>query len=275
MMRKYQVQVPRRRGGSNSALLFDISPILANMALDGMEDLIMKRYPKMKVHFVRYADDFVVTTPTREIAEEVKSLISDFLAKRGLTLSESKTKITHINDGFDFLGINIRKYRGVLLMKPSKESVKKITRKIGLVLLKAAAWNQDKVIQKLNPIIIGWTNYHRHIASTKTFNRMDFILWNQLWQWAKRRHPDKGRKWVAQRYWSKKGNRNWVFCSEEQTLKMFSETSIRRHFMVKLDRNPFLDREYFLNRIERMKKRTPDVQVKLTYFPIYRPKFGL
>lgn len=252
-----------------------ISPILANMALDGMEDLIMERYPKMKVHFVRYADDFVVTTPTREIAEEVKSLISDFLAKRGLTLSESKTKITHINDGFDFLGINIRKYKGVLLMKPSKESVKKITRKIGLVLLKAAAWNQDKVIQKLNPIIIGWTNYHRHIASAKTFNRMDFILWNQLWQWAKRRHPDKGHKWVAKRNWSKKGNRNWVFCSEEQTLKMFSETSIRRHFMVKLDRNPFLDREYFLNRIERMKKRTPDVQVKLTYFPIYRPKFGL
>lgn len=274
-MRKYQVQVPRRRGRSNPTLLFDISPILANMALDGMEDLIMGRYPKMKVHFVRYADDFVVTTPTKEIAEEVKSLISDFLAKRGLTLSESKTKITHINDGFDFLGFNIRKYKGVLLMKPSKESVERITRKIGDILHRIAAWNQDKVIQKLNPIIIGWTNYHRHIASTKTFNRMDFILWNQLWQWAKRRHPDKGRKWVAQRYWSKKGNRNWVFCSEEQTLKMFSETSIRGHFMVKLDRNPFLNKDYFLNRIERMKKRTPDVQVKLTYFPIYRPIFGL
>ena len=252
-----------------------ISPILANMALDGIEDLIMEKYPKMKVHFVRYADDFVVTTPTKEIAEEVKTLISNFLAKRGLTLSESKTKITNINDGFDFLGFNIRKYKGVLLMKPSTESVKRITRKIGDVLHRAAAWNQDKVIQKLNPIIIGWTNYHRHISSMKTFDRMNYILWNQLWQWAKRRHPDKGRKWVAQRYWSKKGNRNWVFCSEEQKLKMFSEASIRRHFMVKIDMNPFLDREYFLNRIERMKTRTPDVQVKLTYFPIGRPKFGL
>jgi RNA-directed DNA polymerase len=152
-----------------------ISPILANLALDGMEKVIMQRYPKMKVHFVRYADDFVVTAPTMEIAEELKVLISSFLSERGLVLSESKTKITHINDGFDFLGYNIRKYKGVLLMKPSKESVKKITRKIALVLFKAAAWNQEQVIQILNPIIKGWTNYHRHIASKETFNRMDYV----------------------------------------------------------------------------------------------------
>lgn len=252
-----------------------ISPILANIALDGMENLILDKYPKMKVHFIRYADDFVVTSPTKEIAEDIKTLISSFLAQRGLTLSESKTKITNIKDGFDFLGYNIRKYKGVLLMKPSKESVKRITQKIGDVIHKAASWNQEQLIQALNPIIIGWTNYHRHIASTKTFDRLNYILWNQLWLWAKRRHPDKGHKWIAQRYWSRKGNRNWVFCAEEQTLKLFSETSIRRHFMVKLDMNPFLDGEYFLNRKKRAEKRSSDIQTKLTYFPFCRPKFGL
>lgn len=252
-----------------------ISPILANLALDGMEKVIMERYPKMKVHFVRYADDFVVTAPTMEIAEELKSLISGFLAERGLTLSESKTKITHINEGFDFLGYNIRKYKGVLLMKPSKESVKKITRKTGELLHRSAAWNQEQVIQILNPVINGWTNYHRHIASKETFDRMNYIIWNQLWQWAKRRHPDKGHKWISQRYWSKVGNRNWVFCTKEQKLRMFSETTIRRHFMVKLEMNPYLDREYFISRTDRMRQRTPDVQVKLTYFPNCRPKFGL
>jgi RNA-directed DNA polymerase len=151
----------------------------------------MQRHPNIKVHFVIYADDFVVTAPKMEIAEELKVLISSFLSERGLVLSESKTIITHINDEFDFLGYNIRKYKGVLLMKPSKESVKKITRKMGLVLLKTAAWNQEQVIQILNPIIKGWTNCHRHIASKETFNRIDYIVWNQLWQWAKRRHSDK------------------------------------------------------------------------------------
>ena len=252
-----------------------ISPILANIALDGMEDVIMDTYPRMKVNFVRYADDFVVTAPTKKIAEELKILISSFLVERGLVLSESKTKITHINDGFDFLGYNIRKYNGVLLMKPSKESVKKITRKIGDIIHRAAAWSQEQMIQILNPIIIGWTNYHRHIASTQTFEQMNSIVWNQLWQWAKRRHPDKGHKWIAQRYWSKVGNRNWVFCTKEQKLRMFSDTTIRRHFMVKLGMNPYLNRDYFISRMDRMRQRTPDVQVKLTYFPNCCPKFGL
>ena len=252
-----------------------ISPILANMTLDGMENLIMEKYPKMKVHFIRYADDFVVTAPTKEIAEEIKILISEFLAIRGLTLSETKTKITHIHNGFDFLGWNIRKYKGVLLMKPSKESVKRINRKIGDVLHKAASWKQDEVIKILNPIITGWTNYHRHIASKSTFSRLDFIKWSQLWRWAKRRHSDKGHHWIVDRYWSKKGSRKWVFCTEEQILKNFADTPIQRHYMVKLDMNPFLDREYFINRIERMRGRTTDIQVKLSYFSICRPKFGL
>lgn len=217
----------------------------------------------------------VVTAPTKTIAEEVRNLISEFLAKRGLTLSETKTKIAHIDEGFDFLGYNIRKYRGVLLMKPSKESVKKITRKISEIIHKATSWTQGQLIQILNPIIIGWSNYHRHIASKDTFNKMDSIMWEQLWRWAKRRHPDKGHKWIANRYWSSIGTRNWVFCTEKLKIRRFFEIPIRRHILVKFEMNPYLNREYFLTRLEKMNRKTPDVQTKLTYFSTGRPKFGL
>ena len=116
-----------------------ISPILANMALDGIEDILNKEYPDMKVHFIRYADDFLVTAPSKEVAEEICERIRIFLAERGLELSESKTLITHINKGFDFLGWSFRKYDGILLIKPSKESVSKIIGKVREITHKAAA----------------------------------------------------------------------------------------------------------------------------------------
>jgi len=218
-----------------------ISPILANMVLDGMEVLIMEQYPNMKVHFIRYADDFIVTAPTKETAEELKELIRGFLSERGLELSEDKTTITHTDDGFDFLGWNIRKYKGILLMKPSKASVQKLTQKISDIIQKAAAWTQDQLINALNPIITGWTNYHRHVASKATFKHMDAVMWNMLWRWAKRRHPQKGHQWIARRYWYTEETRNWVFKSETKKLALFSDTKIRRRSMVKLEMNPYLD----------------------------------
>jgi len=117
----------------------------------------------MKVHFIRYADDFMVTAPNKEVAEEICELIRIFLTERGLELSESKTLITHINDGFDFLGWSFRKYDGILLIKPSRESIRKVTDKIHEIIHKATAWNQEQLIQALNPIkgYIGqdWGNY--------------------------------------------------------------------------------------------------------------------
>ena len=269
----YEQQLfPTNRGTPQGGV---ISPLLANMVLDGMETLIMDQYPNMKVHFIRYADDFIVTAPTQEIAQELKELIRRFLQERGLELSEEKTAITHINDGFDFLGWNIRKYRGILLMKPSKASVQKLTQKIRDIVQKASAWTQDQLIDTLNPITIGWTNYHRHVASKATFKRMDAVIWNMLWRWAKRRHPKKGHQWIANRYWYTVGTRNWVFKSDTRKLTLFADTRIKRHPQVKLEMNPYLDREYFLNRIDSLKRRQLTTQTKLTYFAICRPKFGL
>lgn len=252
-----------------------ISPILANMALDGIEKLLDDKFPKMKVHFIRYADDFLVIAPTQEIAEEIRKCIRNYLAKRGLELSESKTMITHIDDGFDFLGWNFRKYNGKFITKPSRKSIEKITEKIREKIHKAAAWTQDEMIKSLNPVIMGWANYHRHIVAKRAYQRLDFILWNMLWRWAKRRHPNKGKKWIARRYWHTVDTRNWVFGSESATLVKFADTKIRRHYMVKLDANPYLDRGYFLTRTDRIRKQTPWIQTRLSFFAYCRPKFGL
>ena len=251
-----------------------ISPTLANMTLDGMESLIMDAYPKMKVHFVRYADDFLVTCPTKEIAEEIKELIKNFLKERGLLLSDTKTVITHINNGVNFLGFNIRKHEGTLLIKPSKESISKVVNKTRELIHKAAAWKQENLIKALNKVIMGWTNYFKSAVASKTFSSLDFVQWNQLWRWGKRRHNNKGRKWIARKYWHSEGNRNWIFSSGKHRLRKFSDTKIRRHVMVKLDANPYLDRKYFSRRIGKL-NLSSDIQLKLTFFSWNRPIQGL
>jgi RNA-directed DNA polymerase len=238
-----------------------ISPILANMTLDGIEKLLTDKYhtgkngmisqgqaSKHKVNFLRYADDFIVTAKTEEIAKEVKELIKEFLKDRGLELSDEKTLITHIDDGFDFLGWNFRKYEGKLLVKPSEKSIKKFTEEISAKIERGKAWTQEALIDNLNPIVIGWTNYHRSTAASKIFNKLDSRIWNMLWHWAKRRHPEKSKYWIADRYWHSARNRNWVFSTVKNELKLLSDTKIVRHTQLRSDMNPYLDRDYFVLR---------------------------
>lgn len=243
-----------------------VSPIFANMTLDGLEKLLEKCFPNMKVHFVRYADDFLVTAPSKEIAKEVREIIREFLAIRGLELSPEKTVITHINDGFDFLGWNFRKYKGKLLIKPSQKSIKSITWNLKTIVNKAKSWNQNKLIKALNPVIRGWANYHRHIVAKDTFGKLDSYLWEITWQWGKRRHPNKGHKWIANKYWTSEGTRNWVFKTKETKLLKFSDAKIRRHILPKLDANPYLNRNYFIERKDRIKKQSPWIQTRLSIF---------
>jgi RNA-directed DNA polymerase len=225
-----------------------ISPILANLTLDGMKTLLTNQFKNKKVNLVRYADDWVITAESREVAEQVKAAVEGFLAERGLSLSEEKTKIVHIDEGFDFLSWNFRKYSGKLLIKPSKKAVSTITRKISDIISRSKSASQKVLIDKLNPVIRGWSLYHRNVVSAKTFSSLDYKVWELLWQWAKRRHPDKGYRWIAQRYWHSVDNSNWTFTTFANTLKRFSDTQIRRHIPVQLGRNPFLDAEYFCKR---------------------------
>ncbi|MGN0734691.1 MAG: group II intron reverse transcriptase/maturase [Anaerovoracaceae bacterium] len=239
-----------------------ISPMLANMALDGMQKALSDRFDmslkgkysafvhnKHQVNLVRYADDFVVTASTKEVAEEAKEVIKTFLETRGLELSEEKTLITNINDGFDMLGWTFRKFNGKLIVKPSKKSMQAIKDKLSETILKRGkAWTQEVLIMKLNQQVRGWTNYHQHVVASEAFAHLDYVLYELLWQWAKRRHPHKGRWWVSTKYWHRKGNRNWVFCTEDKELMRVDHTLIVRHIMVRENANPFLDTEYFNER---------------------------
>ena len=156
-------------------------------------------------------------------------MIKDFLTDRGLELSDEKTLITHIDDGFDFLGWNFRKYEGKLLVKPAEKSIKKFTEEISIKIERGKAWTQEALIDNLNPIIIGWTNYYRHVVASEIFNKLDSRMWNMLWHWAKRRHPEKSKHWIVDKYWQNKGNRKWVFSTDKNELKHLSDTKIVRH----------------------------------------------
>jgi len=107
------------------------------------------------------------------------------------------------------------------------------------------AWNQEKLIGVLNPIITGWSNYHQSVVSKEIFGKLDYRVWNMLWKWAKRRHPNKSHRWIADKYWHRTGTRKWVFSTKRTELKRFSDTKIVRHPCIKLDKNPYLDMEYF------------------------------
>ena len=239
-----------------------ISPMLANMALDGMQKVLTDRFhtnrlgkvdarfkDAHRVNLVRYADDFIVTAASKELALEAKELIKDFLKTRGLELSEEKTLITNVNDGFDMLGWTFRKFNDKLIVKPSKKSMQAIKAKLSETILKRGkAWTQDVLIMKLNQQIRGWTNYHQHVVASEAFAHLDYVLYELLWRWAKRRHPHKGQWWISTKYWHRKGNRNWVFCTEEKELIRVDHTSVVRHIKVREKANPFLDTEYFKER---------------------------
>lgn len=227
-----------------------ISPLLANFALNGMEALIAVYFGKgSKVHVVKYADDFVVTAPTPEMAEEVRSLLVPFLAERGLELSDEKTKITSIDEGFDFVGYNFRKYDGKLIIKPSKksfESVKDAIREI--VLGRGKALSQDELIGRLNPVIIGWCGQYRTVCAKKTFAALHDYLYQLLRQWGHRRHSRKSYGYVYGRYWRKVGENNWVFATEDVALYSPKQMAIRRHIKVRMNANPYIDTAYFAER---------------------------
>jgi RNA-directed DNA polymerase len=239
-----------------------ISPILANMALDGLEKVLENRFHTNrlgnvdlrfrnahKVNLTRYADDFIVTAATKEIAEEAKTLIRDFLKTRGLELSEEKTLITHVDDGFDMLGWTFRKWKGKLIVKPSKKSIKAFVSSLSeTILTRGKAWSQEALIQKLNAQIRGWANYHQSVCASEAFAHIDYILYELLWRWAKRRHPHKGQWWISTKYWHRKDNRNWVFCTENVELLRVDHIPIVRHAKVRMDANPYLDPQYFIDR---------------------------
>lgn len=239
-----------------------ISPTLANMALDGLQKVLADKYKRRTikgkhyspmVNLIRYADDFIITSENREVLEtEIKPLVTEFLAERGLTLSEEKTVITNVNDGFDFLGFNIRKFKNQILTKPSKPAQKRFLAKVRTTIKSNKACKQESLIRLLNPMITGWGNYYKHGATRDAFRWADNQIYKTLWQWAKRRHSKKGKRWIADKYWHVSEGKGWHFASyfkksngkqDNLKLKLLSSICFVQYTQIKGDANPF-DPEY-------------------------------
>ncbi|MBC6480489.1 MAG: group II intron reverse transcriptase/maturase [Hormoscilla sp. GM7CHS1pb] len=267
-----------------------ISPLLANIALHGLESMVMGLVPntvneQRKLTVVRYADDFVVIHENREVIEKAKRAIQTWLAETGLELKAEKTRISHTlegdNPGFDFLGFNVRQYKvgkyhggkkpsGTLLgfktlIKPSQKSIKNHKEKLREVVTKNKALTQTELISKLNPIIRGWCNYHKMVVSKEIFGEMDTYLWELTWNWAKRRHPNKAAWWVTKKYWKPENGRQWNFSGELKnenrvTLAKHSETEIVRHVKVKGTASP-MDGNlvYWSKRL----RKSPDISTRV------------
>lgn len=242
------------------------SPVLANMTLDGLEAAVRKATPtcrsrtQSKVHLVRYADDFVVTAVSKEILEErILPVIRKFLQERGLNLSKMKTRIVPIREGFDFLSQTVRKFGDKLIIRPAKAAIQSLLKTVRMELRRLLSAPVKDVVGRLNPVLRGWANYHRHVVSGETFKYIDWRLYRMLWQWARRRHQKRSRHWIVDRYWRAYlgpscFTATWKEKSGERySLPLFhlSELPILRHVKIRGAANPYGAQwqDYFAQRL--------------------------
>ncbi|NEO00391.1 MAG: group II intron reverse transcriptase/maturase [Moorea sp. SIO3I7] len=240
-----------------------ISPLLANIALHGMETVIktyignkknkkgekISKNQKMKsISLIRYADDFVIMHKDQTVIEECQRIISEWLKDIGLELKPSKTKVTHTSEGFNFLGFNIRQYPTgknqsklgfKTIIKPSKEKVLEHYGQLADIIDRHKAAPQAALISRLIPIIRGWCNYYSSVCSKETFKDLEYMLWNKLQRWGYRRHPNKSKTWVINKYWGTVKKDNWMFTDGENYLLKHAKTKITRHIKVKNTASPF------------------------------------
>ena len=254
-----------------------ISPLLANIALHGMENRIKqfaetlkgrKQDNRKSLSLIRYADDFVIIHEDITVIQKCQQIISEWLKGVGLELKPSKTRLTHTlnkygeeNPGFDFLGFTVRQFPvgknqsgkntdGTplgfkTLIKPSKKKLKTHAESIRSVIKTHKAAPQEALISRLNPIIRGWANYYSTVVSKEIYSGMDRLTYQQLRAWANRRHPNKNRGWVANKYWQNIKNDQWVFANRGEgkrkkiRLRKHSETPIVRHEKVQAERSPY------------------------------------
>ncbi|MDJ1183361.1 group II intron reverse transcriptase/maturase [Roseofilum casamattae] len=270
-----------------------ISPLLANIALHGMEDRIKEFATTLKgtkltnlkkLQLIRYADDFVILHDDLEVILQCKAIISEWLENIGLELKPEKTSITHTYEayngktGFDFLGFNIRQYKhgrhtsgknpqGKLMgfktiIKPSKNSIQRVYRTLAAKVEKLVAVRQDVLVKEINPIVRGWCNYYSTSCANEAFSLIQYLLFWKLKRWGLRRHHNKSSQWVNKKYWFQKEGNNWVF-GEPDTCELIDPryTEIKRHTKVRGNASPFDgDDIYWATRLG----RHPQMPIKIS-----------
>ena len=230
-----------------------ISPCLLNVVLHGMEDAAGVCYQRSGTDaahaaagspvLVRYADDLVALCHSRQQAEQVKARLAAWLAPRGLAFNEGKTRIVTLEEGFDFLGVTVRRYHGKLLIRPSKAAVRRIRERLRTEMRSLRGTNAQAVIARLNPVVRGWAAYYRTVVSSETFTALDHYLWKLTYKWAKHSHPNKPTRWIIRRYFgtfNKSRHDQWVFGDRDSGayLHRFAWTKIVRHQMVRGTSSP-------------------------------------
>ena len=264
-----------------------VSPLLANIALHGMEERIKQAFPRwdsqqgghcQSPHLIRYADDLVVLHADLTIVQQCQQMLSEWLMPMGLTLHPSKTRITHTlhphegKPGFDFLGFTVRqfpvgKYHTAhnaygtplgfkTLIQPSATSIKRHQEKLKQIIERHQAATQSQLIAALNPVIIGWSNYFSTVVSAQAYQGLGHWLYLQLKDWATHRHPRKSQHWIADKYWLLHRGEGWTFAAVTpdgiQRLAVHNRTAIKRHIKVQGNRSPFdADWLYWSTRVGR------------------------
>jgi RNA-directed DNA polymerase len=271
-----------------------ISPALANWTLNGLETELIKhlgakfgksKIKGLKVGVVRYADDFVVPCGSSELLEtEIRPWIEAFLAQRGLRLSHAKTNIVHIDQGFNFLGWNFRKYGEKLLIKPSKKNVKTFYEKLRKTIGEHLTMRQENLIRLLNPMLRGWAQYHSPIVAKQAFSRTDSLLFWRLMRWAKRRHPNKNAEWIRQKYWRSLGDRKWVFAADVVTkdgkkgimeLYSLASTPIARHKKIMGEYHPYDPKWEAYGEALRQERMLKNMSYRKEWAKLYADQRGL
>lgn len=256
-----------------------ISPVLANLTLDGLERTARQAAPRRsKVNVVRYADDFIITGNSKELLEDkILPAVTAFLAERGLRISPEKTAITHIEHGFDFLGANVRKYNGKLLMKPTAQTSRRLLQNIRWYLRNHRSTTAADLISVLNSKIRGWAHQFRHLVAYRVFEKIDYHIQDSLWRWVKRQHPQKSVRWIRHRYYRRPGNRRWVFTARKRPVNgvvhavdLFRASSlpIVRHVKVRAAATVFdhrYDAYFHQRRIRRREMRGPTPFIDPTF----------
>jgi len=243
-----------------------ISATLCNMALDGLEQQVHQAVPRQgsRVNFIRYADDFVITATNKELlTEKILPVVKAFLAPRGLTLSEEKTNITTIDQGFDFLGCRLRKYSNTLLVTPKRSKVHAFARQISELIRKGVALPTRDLLGQLNRKLRGCFHYYRAVVSKRAFAFIDFVVYKALWRWMHRRHRNRGKHWLHRRYFMSQRTPSNTYrqifygrytradgTTQRITLFKLSDLSIRRHVKIRSQAIPYdpAYRKYFRNR---------------------------
>jgi RNA-directed DNA polymerase len=225
-----------------------LSPVFTTLVLCGMESIIAEKYLNMNIRMVRYVDDYLFSGPSKQIMESILSDLQKFLEIRGLTLSESKTEIVHISQGFDFIGWNFTRKDAGLIVTPALSKCDDVIRRIGNTINQGRKWDPEKLIEKLNGIISGWGCYHMYKCAPESFCFMDDKIVKMIWEWLTLRHPDKDREWLLSTYWNDRMENERIFTFGGSKLLRLEDIIVRERRPLNLRKNPYIDIEYFRKR---------------------------